>query len=121
MIDANIYNLAFFNKEPFADPVLASQNDTSNAPETNEAYYLIDNICNERGILWRREITLPREPQEGDLLCMINTAAYASDFEDAQPHRLPLGKKLVVTKENENWDFCSEDQYWPFLEKEQNS
>ena len=110
MVDANVYNISSWNIEPLADPVIISKDQNSKQFEA----YLIDNVCNERGLLGKRKITFDHTPSEGDLVCFINTAAYVSDFEDASPHRHPRGAKFVIEKNDNGWSFCSEDQYWPF-------
>ncbi len=113
MLDASVYNIGMQFKEPVGDFILLQHSDNVNAADEPSNAYVVDNICNENGIVCKRRMTFPAMPQEGDLLVMVDTAGYVSDFEDAQPHRHPLGKKFVVTKDDNKWAFCSEENYWP--------
>ncbi len=110
MLDASVYNLGVQFKEPVCDFLLLQKEEIS---ETPASAFVVDNICNENGIACKRRMSFPVMPREGDLLVMVDTAGYVSDFEDASPHRHPQGKKIVMTKEGGDWSFCCEENYWP--------
>ena len=114
LVDGNIYNISSFNTQFLVDPIIINKN-PDNQPFEG---YLSDNLCNERGILNKRRLTFQSTPQAGDVLCMLNTAAYISDFEDASPHMHPMGQKYVLTKgQNNKWGFQGESTYRPqFIE-----
>ena len=110
LVEGNIYNLSTFNTQFLTDPIIFNQTPDNKVFEG----YLIDNLCNERGILNKRRLRFAHTPQEGDILCIPNTAAYVSDFEDANPHMHPLGEKFVLTRsEKGGWNFQGESTFRP--------
>ncbi len=110
MLDTSIYNLGIQFKEPVCDFLLLQKECRDG---TSASAFVVDNICNENGIVCKRRMGFLAMPQEGDLLVMVDTAGYISDFEDAKPHRHPQGKKIVMTKKGSDWSFCCEENYWP--------
>ncbi|MCX7997074.1 MAG: alanine racemase [Patescibacteria group bacterium] len=111
LLDSNIYNHSSQMNELLTDPILFSRKQ-SGAPFSG---YAMGNLCREEDIILKRKVSLSTTPQPGDVLCFINTAAYSSDFEDAQPHQHPTGKKFVAVQQDGSWQLLSEDVYNPFI------
>jgi diaminopimelate decarboxylase len=65
-------------------------------------------LCREEDILHKRKLTFSTVPAPGDIICFLNTAAYASDFEDASPHQHPRGKRFVAVKKEGSWNIMHE-------------
>jgi len=112
ILDGNMYNLSTQMTEPLLDPILIQRQ--TPAIEQTSSGYLIGNLCREEDVLIKRAVHLTAEPKPGDLICFINTAAYTSDFEDAQPHQHERGIKLVAQKETSGWHLIAEDVYHPY-------
>lgn len=112
-VDGNIYNISGQFMDQITDFIhvpqkLLPQNTPYDA-------YIIDNLCNERGVLSQKCMYFDQQPVAGDLLIIPNTAAYLSDFEDAAPHMHPQGKKIVVTPSQSGEPaFFDEDYYYAF-------
>ncbi len=94
-VDGNIYNISGQFIEPATDFIHISRS----VKHDDKPYdaYIIDNLCNERGVLSQKCMYFDQQPQAGDLMIVPNTASYLSDFEDASPHMHPQGHKVVVT------------------------
>lgn len=86
------------------------------APEAVEGptgVYLIGNLCLEADLITRRKVFLPARPRPGDLLAFPNTAGYFMDFSaDAALHQ-PVARKVAVTRNEDTWRWCLDEQYWP--------
>lgn len=103
IVNANRTNFSTSIKELFADPLLISKS------EKNMQFsgYIVGNLCEEQDFITKRLIHFDRVPEEGDLLCFLNTAAYVSDFEEASPIQQPISKKFSAVKVD-NWSVIEE-------------
>ncbi|WP_324193434.1 type III PLP-dependent enzyme domain-containing protein [Nocardia otitidiscaviarum] len=90
------------------DPVLLPSR-----PGTPTGVYLAGNLCLEDDLITRRQVTLPRPPEPGDLLAFVNTAGYFMDF--AADHALmqPIARTVAVHRAAGGWSWCLDEQYWP--------
>ncbi len=112
-VDGNIFNISSEFMESVTDFIHIPQN----IDQGSKLYdaFIIDNLCNESGVLSQKCMYFSQKPQEGDLIAIANTAAYLSDFQDASPHMHPLGKKIVVTPTGgDDVAFYDEDYYSQF-------
>ena len=115
LVDGNIFSISAKMFEPMTDPLLIKSDsrhnsDLINAQEKFEAF-IVGNLCREDDFIMRRKVTFNQVPEEGDLICFFDTAAYRQDFEDARPHMHSVGKKLVVLKNDDKFEVCSDDEY----------
>jgi len=114
-VDGNIYNISNQFMEPLTDFIHVPHTPKPNAAPYDA--YIIDNLCNERGVMSAKCMYFAQQPEEGDLMIVPNTAAYLSDFEDASPHMHPQGKKIVVAPtENGGFSFYDETYYGQFVQ-----
>ena len=116
VLRANALNLTQRGRELLTDPLLIGPS-SAQVGEAPVRAFLGGNLCRDSDVLSSRAVLLPRIPMEGDVLCFCNTAAYFSDFEDAQPHQHPLGKKYVLSISGEGPWVQSEESYYPELER----
>jgi len=95
--NSNISNLSSRMWEYFLDPILikSQATKTESSPEFNG--YLLGNLCRDDDVLIQRKISFKTTPQIGDLIILINTASYITDFEDANPIMQSSGKRFVVS------------------------
>jgi len=107
-VDANKYNLSGNMSEQLMDPIHIQENNESNS-ESCEAF-IGGNLCLEEDLLIHRKIEFDSEPENGDVLCFVNTVSNYVDFEDAAPHMHPRGQKMVAVKQN-SWKVKTETEY----------
>lgn len=93
-VDGNIYHIA----SQFMPQIMDFIHIPQQKQDMAQAYdgFVVDNLCNENGILSHKSIRFKQEPKDGDLMVIMNTASYLSDFEEASPHKHPRGKKIVI-------------------------
>lgn len=101
ILDANITNFSSRMWEYFLDPILIKQNE--NTQKHEDSYFLFGHLCRDDDILIQREIHFTKKPEIWDIICLINTASYISDFEDSNPIGQVSGKKLVAKKYKNNF------------------
>ncbi|MBN8550030.1 MAG: hypothetical protein J0M12_12000 [Deltaproteobacteria bacterium] len=111
LVDGNIYNLSLGVTEPMTDPILIAR---SERPAAAFEGYVVGNMCREEDIITKRRIPFAKVPEEGDLLCFVNTAPYNCDFEDASPHLHPRTTRIVAWKTAAKWSLCAEEFYDPY-------
>ena len=115
LVDGNIFSIGAKMFEPMTDPLLIKKTayDASLNLERNSMFdtFVAGNLCREDDFLIRRKVTFNQIPEEGDLICFIDTGAYRQDFEDARPHMHSAGKRLVAIKNDGEFKVCSEDEY----------
>lgn len=112
-VDGNIYNISSQFMESVTDFILIPQNVDQNSDSYGA--FIIDNLCNESGLLSQKRMYFSQKPKEGDLIIIPNTAAYLSDFQDTSPHMHPQGKKIVATPtDGDDVAFYDEEYYSQF-------
>ena len=112
--DANIYNLSTARLfEITSDPILIKKRKTE---ENGSSGFIVGNLCMEDDIIIKKRVYFDSMPEEGDLLCFLNTAAYISHFEDASPILQAKGKSicLIRDKNTKKLKLISEEQYNPY-------
>lgn len=74
-------------------------------PRSKEIIYasVAGNLCLEQDMLTWRKIKFNYIPKRGDLLIYINTAGYQMDSNESEFHKIPLVKKYVVKKIENNY------------------
>lgn len=108
-------DLAFLDQEIFVDPLHFTSNGAAKsqasasgpestsgpgstsvaAPERCEVY-LTGNLCLESDLIFRRKLALAAEPQPGDILVFINTAAYMMDFSATNSIMQDKARRIAV-------------------------
>ena len=116
VLDGNMYNLSISMYDYVMDPLLLSQTSEYNSASDTPPFegFLVGNLCREEDFLLKRKVSFDRCPNPGDLICFINTAAYRNDFENATPHQHPVGSKVVAYKQDEKWQFCTDEHFNAF-------
>ncbi len=113
-VAGNMYNLSSQMVEQLTDPILISK-----TKEKSPCSALIaGNLCREEDMLSKRFIPFEQRPKQGDLICFLNTAAYAGGFEDGTPILQPEGKRFVVTFKDGKPTLLSEELYSPWEERD---
>ena len=111
-VNANPYNMSVAKMfELIADPIHIPRQ--HNHPSTPWSGFIAGNLCLEDDLLMRRRVHWNTTPQEGDLLCFLNTAPYFGQFEDASPILQPRGQTLVATPPDTGFELFTDDSYYP--------
>lgn len=109
-VDLNARDVSLEEHGVQLDPVVVARRGGARAP--GEAY-LVGNLCLEADLISRRRIAFREFPEVGDLLAFPNTAGYFMDFSADHALAQPLAAKIAVHRENGEWSWCLDDQYWP--------
>ena len=93
--EMNYTNLDSDRYELFTDPVhLTSALPSSSKPK---GYFISGDLCLSIDLIANHKVYLDKQPQPGDTLAFINTAAYRMDFVESQPLHHPIAAKIVVS------------------------
>jgi len=111
-VEANPYNLSVAKMfELVCDPILIPRQ--HDQQPNGWSGFITGNLCLEDDLLMRRRVHLSHKPQEGDLLCFINTAPYFGNFEDASPILQPQGHTFVATEGESGFELYTDESYYP--------
>jgi diaminopimelate decarboxylase len=93
--EMNYTNLDSDRYELFTDPVHL----TFASPSRSEpgGYFISGDLCLSIDLIANHKVYLDKQPQPGDILAFINTAAYRMDFVESQPLHHPIATKIVVS------------------------
>ena len=109
-VNANIQNLSSRMWEYFVDPILITKQD--NMPNQDIFYgYILGNLCRDDDILIQRKVYFNHKPNIGDLIVLVNTSPYISDFEDGNPIQQEQGRKFVAKKICDSIQIFNENSY----------
>lgn len=105
-VNANILNLSSRMWEYYLDPILIPREE-----KNNEGFYgyIIGNLCRDDDILIQRKVYFKQKPESGDLILLMNTSSYVSDFEDATAIQQEPGKKFIAKNINNNIELFDEN------------
>lgn len=90
-VEGNNTNL-WSNYELFTDPILISKQDKGE--KDRKGYFISGNLCLGLDMIMNHKVFLPN-PQAGDILAFVNTAAYRMDFVESPLLQNPIAKKVV--------------------------
>ncbi len=98
IVQAHAANLSLDMQEQICDPILLPPPPGAAPPPSWAPYQavVVGTLCKEADIVLPRTVTFPRQPQEADVLCLVNTAGYSSDFSDSPSLGHPVGTKRVA-------------------------
>ncbi len=117
IVNANINNV--WMVQYFADPELIKveeNNNKQNWSQSSTWYFITWNLCRPDDILMMRKVHFHQHPEIWDFICLRNTAAYISDFNDARSHLHPLWKKYsIICHSNNQFEIYKDSQYNPYL------
>jgi diaminopimelate decarboxylase len=103
IVNANHTNFSTFMRDWFTDPILIFRKENN----SDFSGFIVGNLCEEQDFIVKRLIHFDQKPEEGDLLCFINTAAYTVDFEEASPMQQSIGVKFSAVKKK-TWEIEKE-------------
>lgn len=105
-VNANILNLSSRMWEYYLDPILVSKQESINSDFYG---YILGNLCRDDDILIQRKVHFKQKPKVGDLVLLMNTASYISDFEDGNPIQQESGKKFIAKNINNSIQIFEEN------------
>lgn len=113
VVAGNINHLSeqWFNSEFLVDPILLRQYARSKTDSCTA--FIAGNLCLESDMLAWRAIHFKQTPEKGDLLIFYNTAGYQMDSNESEFNRIPLPRKMVVTKTSSGWSCVPESRLFP--------
>lgn len=106
VVQGNMYDISVQMKEPLVDPILVPL-DREVASQTS-GVYVVGNLCREEDVLIKRKVYFSQLPKSGDIVCFLNTAAYASSFESATPHMHKKPERYAAQKSERDWILVKE-------------
>ena len=110
VVDGNINCLSeqWFNSDYLIEPKLI----TKSSREKKEIYASVaGNLCLEQDMITWRKVKFECVPQRGDLLVYFNTAGYQMDSNESEFHKIPLVKKMIVEKNNDEYKISEDKEY----------
>jgi diaminopimelate decarboxylase len=110
-MDCNARDVSLEEHGVLMDPVVVHRDGPTGGGPVGA--YLFGNLCLEADLLTRRKVFLPSRPRAGDLLAFVNTAGYLMDFSATRALRQPIGRKVAMYRDDGDWKWCLDEQYWP--------
>jgi diaminopimelate decarboxylase len=108
--NGNINTLSeqWFNSDYLIEPKLITKE-----PRKEETIYasIAGNLCLEQDMLTWRKIKFNCVPKRGDLLIYFNTAGYQMDSNESEFHKIPLVKKVIIEKINNEYKISEDKEY----------
>ena len=104
----NCLSEQWFNSDYLIEPKLI----TKEPREEHEIYASIaGNLCLEQDMITWRKIKFNCIPKRGDMLVYFNTAGYQMDSNESEFHKIPLVKKLIVERINNEYRISEDNEY----------
>jgi diaminopimelate decarboxylase len=88
------------------------RNAARNKPNDEGLFYM-GNLCVSYDILQYNKQFPDLTPQTDDVVCFLNTAPYAMDFNESTTLMQPIATKVAVWENNEKWNWALDNKYIP--------
>lgn len=111
-VDMNQTNLRSLHHKNLTQSVVLYRNPAHN-PKNDSGLYYMGNLCVSYDLLQYNKQFPDLIPQEGDIVCFINTAPYAMDFSESSTLMQPLATKVALWDNNDKWNWALDDKYMP--------
>lgn len=105
-VNANILNLSSRMWEYYLDPILVAKEEKNGGDFYG---YILGNLCRDDDVLIQRKVHFSQRPKVGDLILLMNTSSYISDFEDGNPIQQEVGKKFIAKNINNSIEIFDEN------------
>ncbi len=102
-------DIAFLDQEVFVDPVLVSKRKATGAVSV----FFCGNLCLESDLIFRHKVWLPFLPKPGDIVALINTAAYMMDFSATRSIMQPPARRVAVVEDKNRFVWMLDELYTP--------
>lgn len=107
----NCLSEQWFNTDYLIEPILYKRNKDSNKIGKPIFASVAGNLCLEQDMITWRKIKFDYLPEPGDYLIYYNTAGYQMDSNESNFHKIPLVKKFVVEKVDNEYEIREDDKY----------
>jgi diaminopimelate decarboxylase len=105
MLNMNHSNLLSREQKLLTQPIFIPSG--QRAPST-QSYFLFGNLCIASDLIQYQKVYPEFEPQRGDVVIFVNTAAYLMDFAEAELLHQPTAKKIVALEGAQGLSFCED-------------
>ena len=106
----NCLSEQWFNTDYLIEPILYKRNKDSNKIGKPIFASVAGNLCLEQDMITWRKIKFDYLPEPGDYLIYYNTAGYQMDSIESNFHKIPLVKKFVVEKVDNEYEIRDDDK-----------
>jgi diaminopimelate decarboxylase len=111
-VDMNQTNLRSMHHKNLTQSVVLYRNAARNKPNDEGLFYM-GNLCVSYDILQYNKQFPDLTPQTDDVVCFLNTAPYAMDFNESTTLMQPIATKVAVWENNEKWNWALDNKYIP--------
>jgi len=107
-------DVGFDDQELIVDPVVLYRNPPERGAHLDHRIFFAGALCRETDLIYRHVTFLPKQPEVGDLIAFVNTAAYYMDFGTSSDIMHPPARKIAVVANKSRYVSFLDSEYEPF-------